>query len=196
MTITSSLPFPPGLVGGTLFVHLIFTTIIFHAPKHRHNRRKRGRDEFDRFGGRETPRVLRGGSLIGGGEHTEDAILELRCQLAIAKVCSLISTLCHSTLWRTLLLEIVCCPVYYSRLASSRTGTCPTLRRVLESYCKNIIRNVLPCVVIAPPYANTVDLVETSFRAELRRNDTAFLGLGVSFLTEGLPKCMVEGRVV
>lgn len=43
-------------------------------------------DDYDRFGGRETPTVLRRNSLCGGGEHSKRAVEELRQQLEITEV--------------------------------------------------------------------------------------------------------------
>lgn len=45
-------------------------------------------DDFDRFGGRETPTVLRRNSLSGGGEDSKRAVEELRQQLEITEVCT------------------------------------------------------------------------------------------------------------
>eukprot|EP00903_Cladosiphon_okamuranus_P009886 g9390.t1 len=42
-------------------------------------------DDYDRFGGRETPTVLRRASLSGGGEHSKRAVEELRQQLEITE---------------------------------------------------------------------------------------------------------------
>lgn len=46
------------------------------------------RDDFDEFGGRETPHILRRSSLTGGGEEAEGAIEELRRELEITEVLS------------------------------------------------------------------------------------------------------------
>lgn len=47
------------------------------------------RDDFDRFGGRETPTVLRRSFLSGGGEKSWKAVEELRRELAITEVSAL-----------------------------------------------------------------------------------------------------------
>lgn len=49
-------------------------------------------DDYDRFGGRETPTVLRRNSLSGGGEHSKRAVEELRQQLEITEVGTVPST--------------------------------------------------------------------------------------------------------
>lgn len=56
--------------------------------------------DYDRFGGRETPTVLRRNSLSGGGENSKRAVEELRQQLEITEVCA-----CGSNYGYTLYVE-------------------------------------------------------------------------------------------
>lgn len=44
------------------------------------------RDDYDRFGGRETPTVLRRSALSGGGEKSWKAVEQLRHQLEVTEV--------------------------------------------------------------------------------------------------------------
>lgn len=44
------------------------------------------RDDYDRFGGRETPTVLRRSALSGGGEKSWKAVEQLRHQLKVTEV--------------------------------------------------------------------------------------------------------------
>ncbi|CAM9235323.1 unnamed protein product, partial [Hapterophycus canaliculatus] len=54
-------------------------------PKLKASKLSCGRDDFDRFGGRETPSVLQRSFLSGGGEKSWKAIEELRRELAITE---------------------------------------------------------------------------------------------------------------